>query len=461
MNINVVNVPKQEEYEKFKQLCPNAREITYEDGSKSLVVEKDGVELFKLDFIKKGQLSERDIFVVKNWGLNPNNVEQIVEAYNAFMPDKIDLSKKAEEEKSYYKVSGGGLDYAKGLISEIKRLNPNVQIDGQWIDRNYRHEQITIISSIPLEQLNMPTGYYGNALGRTIFSESQEEYSQNLTGDFLNFNVSQAHTNEFANALREFNPNVSISIEYDEENKVGKINSSVPLDKLNYPTGYYGGIGLDKDGYVAYLKDRVIDYKIGYELDGMDSSKQYTENTQRYFGSVSYRKMQEKKNTTETPIVETPVVETPVEKQESGIQIQPTKQEPQEELARMARENRKFTILQRERAMSDAQKAKNRSAIMAGICILGAAVATYFNGQDINTVLQHELNAIYSWEALGQYLQDLGPMTTMLAAGAGAFVAKYFKNSRKFKQAQNEFIDFNASLENTQTLGGNENAKSR
>jgi hypothetical protein len=81
----------------------------------------------------------------------------------------------------------------------------------------------------------------------------------------------------------------------------------------------------------------------------------------------------------------------------------------------------------------------------------------------MSQVLQHELNAIYSWEALGQYLQDLGPMTTLLAAGAGGFIAKYFKNSRKFKQAQQEFEDFNASLENTNTneLGGNENAKSR
>ena len=151
--------------------------------------------------------------------------------------------------------------------------------------------------------------------------------------------------------------------------------------------------------------------------------------------------------------------------QQTGLTTElPTlKTEPQQELAQMGREKRKFTILQRERAMNDAQKAKNRSAIMAGLCILGAAVAVYFNGQDINTVLQHELNAIYSWEALGQYLQDLGPLTTLLAAGAGGFIAKYFKNSRKLKQAQNEFIDFNNSLEktNVEELGGNENAKSR
>lgn len=134
-----------------------------------------------------------------------------------------------------------------------------------------------------------------------------------------------------------------------------------------------------------------------------------------------------------------------------------------QQMARMEREKRKFTILQRERAISDAQKAKNRSALLAGVCILGAATAVYFNGQDMNQVLQYELNAIYSWEALGQYLQALGPITTLLAAGTGGFIAKYFKNSRKFKQAQQEFVDFNTSLENTNAneLGGNENAKSR
>ena len=146
---------------------------------------------------------------------------------------------------------------------------------------------------------------------------------------------------------------------------------------------------------------------------------------------------------------------------------EPKKTEPipvhDEMLERMAREKRKFTILQRERAMSEAQKGKNRSAIMAGLCILGAAVAVYFNGQDAQQVLEHELNVIYSWKALGQYVQDLGPLTTLLAASTCGFIAKYFKYSRKFKQAQNEFIDFNNSLEsvNTEELGGNENAKSR
>jgi len=151
-----------------------------------------------------------------------------------------------------------------------------------------------------------------------------------------------------------------------------------------------------------------------------------------------------------------------IEKNKEIIQeTELTENNSHEELARMARENRKFTILQRERDLNETQKAKNRSAIIAGICIIGAATSMYFNGQDLNAVIQQELNAIYSWEALAQYVQNLGPLTTLLSAGAGAFMARYMKNSRKFRQVQNDIIDFNASLENIQNLGGNEDVKSR
>lgn len=375
-----------------------------------------------------------------------------------------------------YKVTGKGVDYVKGFISEVKRLNPNVNISAKWVFRNYRQEQLTIISSSPLEQLTLPEGYYGNALGRIMFAEPAAEFKENMDGDFLNFNISESYLVGFVNDLREINPNVEIGYGYDKEKGIGKIDSSIPLEKLNFPNGYHGGIGIDKDGYVGFLKDRVIDYKINYELDGMDSSKQFIEVTQRYFGNVSYEQQKKKENVgidefgqinrggsvSDGQVVteDVPTFEPPKETN-VVVNSQPIKMTPEEELAKVVRENRKFIILQRERAMSDAQKAKNRSAIMAGLCILGAAVAVYFNGQDINTVLQHELNSIYSWQALGQYLQDLGPLTTLLSAGAGGFIAKSFKDSRKFKQVQNEFIDFNASLENTQTLGGNENAKSR
>lgn len=269
----------------------------------------------------------------------------------------------------------------------------------------------------------------------------------------------------------------SISISYLKEKLTGG-NSNQPFFIRNDGFGETR-FDIPKEKIQEILKSYLASK--GFELTGLE-----------YAGNVEIKYKQVKKNEQEKKIDgvqinesgeiirdgkatslqldgEVPHFEPP--KEENRVTLEqtnePKKAEPMpvkdEALEKMAREKRKFTILQRERTMSEAQKGKNRSALMAGLCILGAAAAVYFNGQDVHQVLQHELNAIYSWEALGQYIQDLGPLTTLLAAGAGTFIAKYFKHSKKFKQAQNEFIDFNNSLENvnTEELGGNENAKSR
>ena len=41
------------------------------------------------------------------------------------------------------------------------------------------------------------------------------------------------------------------------------------------------------------------------------------------------------------------------------------------------------------------------------------------------------------------------------------FISKYLKNSKKLKQAQNDFEDFNNSLENEQIKGDDYDAKTR
>ena len=137
--------------------------------------------------------------------------------------------------------------------------------------------------------------------------------------------------------------------------------------------------------------------------------------------------------------------------------------EIQREQLKMQQEQRKFTILQRERAMSEESRKKTTSSILAATCILGAGVAMHFSGMNPNDVIQHELSAIYSWESLGQYIQDLGPMVTLLSAGAGGFIAKAFKHHRKYKDAQHQFEDMNASLQNREGLEMEEqnNAKAR
>lgn len=137
--------------------------------------------------------------------------------------------------------------------------------------------------------------------------------------------------------------------------------------------------------------------------------------------------------------------------------------EIQREQLKMQKEQRKFTILQRERTMSEESRKKTLSSIMAATCILGAGVAIHFSGANPNDVIQHELGAIYSWESLGQYIQDLGPLVTLLSASAGGFIAKAFKHNKKFRDAQHEFEDMNASLQNNNNyaMEGEENAKTR
>ena len=209
-------------------------------------------------------------------------------------------------------------------------------------------------------------------------------------------NVSQS-TNiyEIAEAIQELNPTAEI--------RVGKIGldsraserfySSLPIEKLVLPEGFYyneknGVTNKNNTNSGLYCSLDVEDLSLANEE--MLMPKKSKNSKENFF---------EKENP------------------------KSTMNDSMNELARMTREKTKFTILQRERSMNEAQNIKNKSSLMAGICILGAIVAAYFNGQDMNQVLQTELNSIYSWRALGHYLQDLGPITTLLSAGASGFIS--------------------------------------
>ena len=125
-------------------------------------------------------------------------------------------------------------------------------------------------------------------------------------------------------------------------------------------------------------------------------------------------------------------------------------------------EQRSFTILHRERVVNKEERARNRSALFAGACTLATAVSVYFQGADPTQVIQHELQALTSWNAFGQYLNDLGPITTLLASAAGGFVAKWFHHSRRFREAQEELNEIhNIIEEHDNELGGNNNARTR
>lgn len=150
---------------------------------------------------------------------------------------------------------------------------------------------------------------------------------------------------------------------------------------------------------------------------------------------------------------------------------EPTEQQvveetPEEELARMKREERVFEILQLERDMNDTDIERRNSAIVAGLMILGAAAAYMTTGADMQQTIQHELEALRHFgeiEPFITYLQDLGPLTNLLTFGSAGFILKYLRVSKRFKELQNKFEDFIRSLENEKenVFGGNDNARTR
>ena len=150
---------------------------------------------------------------------------------------------------------------------------------------------------------------------------------------------------------------------------------------------------------------------------------------------------------------------------------EPTEQQvveetPEEELARMKREERVFEILQLERDMNDTDIERRNSAIVAGLMILGATAAYMTTGADLQQTIQHELEALRHFgeiEPFITYLQDLGPLTNLLSFGSAGFIVKYLRVSKRFKELQNKFEDFIRSLENEKenVFGGNDNARTR
>lgn len=339
------------------------------------------------------------------------------------------------------------------LINEIRKLNPGVEIriGDERFDREARSR---IFSSVPMHQLKLPEGYYSNekngitnkhnaenGLYTQLSVESLDDMEVGITMPNVDVseNLESTDVREIAIALQKLNPGVTIKlINPSYENVLDKqIYCNVSAKELALPAPFYydekNGITnkhTSKTGLYTTINIEDISkvnpellVSTGYDL-GKEKTKQY---------------------------------EIDIERKEKNNDVQLTiEQEPTNQNFK-----RTFSILKRERQMNDAKRAKNKAAIMAGICILGASVAFYFNNQDLSAVISHELNAIYSWEALGQYLNDLGPLTTLLSVGAAGFISKYLKNSKKLKQAQNDFEDFNNSLENEQIKGDDHDAKAR
>lgn len=339
------------------------------------------------------------------------------------------------------------------LINEIRKLNPGVEIriGDERFDREARSR---IFSSVPMHQLKLPEGYYSNekngitnkhnaenGLYTQLSVESLDDMVVGITMPNVDVskNLESTDVREIAIALQKLNPGVTIKlINPSYENVLDKqIYCNVSAKELALPAPFYYD---EKNGITNKHTSKTGLYTT---INIEDISKV----NPKLLVSTGYDLEKEK----------TKQYEIDIERKEKNNDVQLTiEQEPTNQNFK-----RTFSILKRERQMNDAKRAKNKAAIMAGICILGASVAFYFNNQDLSAMISHELNAIYSWEALGQYLNDLGPLTTLLSVGAAGFISKYLKNSKKLKQAQNDFEDFNNSLENEQIKGDDYDAKTR
>lgn len=339
------------------------------------------------------------------------------------------------------------------LINEIRKLNPGVEIriGDERFDREARSR---IFSSVPMHQLKLPEGYYSNekngitnkhnaenGLYTQLSVESLDDMVVGLTYPNVDVskNLESTDVREIAIALQKLNPGVTIKlINPSYENVLDKqIYCNVSAKELALPAPFYYD---EKNGITNKHTSKTGLYTT---INIEDISKV----NPKLLVSTGYDLEKEK----------TRQYEIDIERKEKNNDVQLTiEHEPTNQNFK-----RTFSILKCERQMNNAKRAKNKAAIMAGICILGASVAFYFNNQDLSAVISHELNAIYSWEALGQYLNDLGPLTTLLSVGAAGFISKYLKNSKKLKQAQNDFEDFNNSLENEQIKGDDYDAKTR
>ncbi len=368
------------------------------------------------------------------------------------------------------------------LINEIRKLNPDVEIriGDERFDREARNR---IFSSVPIQQLKLPEGYYSNekngitnkhnaenGLYTQLSVESLDDMVVGLTMPNVDVskNLESTDVREIAIALQKLNPGVTIKlINPSYENVLDKkIYCNVSAKELALPVPFYydekNGITnkhASKTGLYTTINVEDISkvnpellVSTGYDLE-KEKTRQYEIDIERK--EKNMRADEKAESFTYDFNAKAPKVDLNQNLEQS------TRDDLSERLSSQTNQKRKFSILKRERQMNGAKRAKNKAAIMAGICILGASVAAYFNNQDLSTMISHELNAIYSWEALGQYLNDLGPLTTLLSVGAAGFISKYLKNSKKLKQAQNDFEDFNNSLENEQIKGDDYDAKTR
>lgn len=80
-------------------------------------------------------------------------------------------------------------------------------------------------------------------------------------------------------------------------------------------------------------------------------------------------------------------------------------------------------------------------AIASGVCFAGLVAAIHFSGIDMNQAIQTEIQALYSFDALKDYLKTITPAMWGTMAATAVSYSKYIKHNKKYKSANEEFYD--------------------
>ena len=172
----------------------------------------------------------------------------------------------------------------------------------------------------------------------------------------------------------------------------------------------------------------------------------------------------------EKPEVKTEKSETKVEKvdekpvEDNGVNLDvnsAVKNGAAAEIARMMREGRRFEILHRERELNAESRRRNVCIAMAAVALAGACIGIYFSGVDKQQMLDLEIKSLTSWSSFVEYIKNLGTLPTLLTAGTVVLAGSAGRHARRVDDIRGELEDYNASLENNNELGGEDNARSR
>ncbi len=136
-----------------------------------------------------------------------------------------------------------------------------------------------------------------------------------------------------------------------------------------------------------------------------------------------------------------------MENEEELIQLLKEHIKLEENSLRYQQEQRKFEVLKLERKLDVAKNKKIKSAILAGMSILGLGAAMHLENVNPYLAFNYNLNAILSWDMFIKALNYMGPSVTAMGISSIYLVVLAIKNYYHYIDVLNEFEDFNNSLQ--------------